>query len=261
MRKKRKIIVLCLLFCFAANPAHSGGGGGGNPGGATEATQLLNNAELIKQVSQLSEQIRNQTQQIQNEIRMVQDMVNNSSSMSNLLFRDVQGIYSRIKGVIDSTRGIAYNLANVDEEMKRRFRSYSDMSSISRVSDLSSEYRNIVNTQTETVRNTMRAIGVSYQELITDDASTLRELQSKARTASGRNQMIQATNQLLGFLAEDSMKLRQLQMIQAQMTGTTFEAERAREDLSNKRIEDFFRRGHEVEVHITDESLIDRIGR
>ena len=248
----RKVIALCLLFCFAANIAYAGGGG--LTGGATEITQLMNNAELLKQVSQLAQQINNQ-------ITMIQDMIFNTLMMPDQLFRDVRGVYSSIKGIIDRTRGLAFNLANLDEELKRRFKSYTDMGQLSRVSDFSSEYRNIMDTQMETVRNTMEAIGVSFEALINDDASALAELQRKASTASGRNQLVQATNQLLGFLAEDAMKLRQLQMMQAQMAGTAYEAERARTDLSDRRIEAFFMRGNEAPVNIPNESFIERLGR
>jgi conjugal transfer/entry exclusion protein len=61
-------------------------------------------------------------------------------------------------------------------------------------------------------------------------------------------------------MAEDAMKLRQLQMMQAQMAGTAYEAERARSDLSNKRLESFFKRGNESSVYISGESLIDQLG-
>lgn len=250
LKKSQVVVVLCILFCFSANALFAGGGG--MTGGATEMTQLANNAELVAQVAQLAEQIQNQ-------ITMIEDMIYNTLTIPDQLFRDVKGIYSGVKGIIDRTQGLAYNLANMDEELKRRFRSYADMSDLSRVPDFSSEYRNIVGTQMETVRNTMEAIGVSFEELVNDDASALSELQKKARGAKGRNELIQATNQLLGFLAEDAMKLRQLQMMQAQMAGTAYEAERARGDLGNRRIDSFFRRGNEDAVDIPGGSLIDRL--
>jgi P-type conjugative transfer protein TrbJ len=234
---------------FVACPAFAGGG----LGRATERTQMMNNAELARQVAQLAEQIQNQ-------IAMIRDMTENTLTIPDQFFRDVKGIYSNVKAIIDRTRGLAYNLANMDEELKRRFKSYADLSSISRVSDFSSEYRKIVGTQMETVRSTMEAIGVSFEELVNDDASALKELQQKAGSAKGRNELIQATNQLLGFMAEDAMRLRQLQMMQAQMAGTAYEAERARSDLSDKRIESFFKRGDEEDVYIPDESFIERLG-
>ena len=250
MIKGRKLAALCLLFCITANTAY----GGGPIGGATEITQLMNNAELLRQVQQLSAQINNQ-------IRMIDDMVHNTMMMPTLLFRDVRGIYSQIRVIINRTNGLAFNLANLDEELRRRFRSYSDMSSLTRTTDFSTEYRSIMNTQMETVRTTMEAIGVSFEALVNDDASALAELQRKATTARGRNELAQATNQLLGFMAEDAVRLRQLQMMQAQMAGTAYEAERARTDLSDRRIGEFFRREAETPVHIPSGSIIERFGR
>jgi P-type conjugative transfer protein TrbJ len=245
-----KIVAALIPLCLASSSATAGGG---ITGGSTEMTQLANNAELVEQVAQLAEQINNQ-------ITMIQDMIYNTLTVPDQLFRNVKGIYSKVKGIIDKTQGLAYNLANLDDELKRRFKSYSDLSSLSRVSDFSSEYKNIVGTQMETVRSTMEAIGVAFDELVNDDASALEELQSKASTAKGRNELIQATNQLLGFMATDAMKLRHLQMMQAQMAGTAYEAERARGDLSNRRLEEFFKRGNEDDVDIPEDSIIDRLG-
>jgi P-type conjugative transfer protein TrbJ len=230
-RRGKILVCLCVSFCLAANTALAGGGLGG---GATEVTQIANNSELVAQVAQLAEQIQNQ-------ITMIQDLIYNTLTIPDQIFRDVKGIYTKVKGIIDKTKGLAYNLANLDEELKRRFKGYADLSNISQVSDFSSEYRNIVGTRMETVRSTMEAIGVSMEELINDDASALKELQKKANTAKGRNELIQATNQILGFLAEDAMKLRQLQMMQSQMAGTVYEAERAQRELSDRRIEAFFK--------------------
>jgi P-type conjugative transfer protein TrbJ len=133
------------------------------------------------------------------------------------------------------------------------------LSNLSRVSSFSSTYREIVDARMDTVRNTMEAIGVTFDELTNDDASALEEIQKKASTAKGRNELILATKQILGFLAEDAMKLRQLQMMQAQMAGMAYEAERAQSDLSNKRLESFFKRGNETPVNIPDGSIIDRL--
>ena len=137
MKKLKKTIALCLICCFFANAAYAGGG---LTGVATEVTQLLNNSELVAQVAQLAEQIQNQ-------ITMIQDLIYNTLTIPDQLFRDVKQIYSKVKGIIDTTKGLAYNLANLDEELTRRFKSYADLSNISQISDFSSEYRNIADTQ------------------------------------------------------------------------------------------------------------------
>jgi P-type conjugative transfer protein TrbJ len=110
-RKITKVFVLLTLLCHIPSPAFASSG----PAGSTEATQLANNAELIEQVAQLAEQIQNQ-------ITMIQDMIFNTLTLPDQLFRDIKGIvgvYSKVKGIIDRTKGIVYNLANMDEELKR----------------------------------------------------------------------------------------------------------------------------------------------
>jgi P-type conjugative transfer protein TrbJ len=127
MMRKIRIVALCLVICVVANTSYAGGG---LTGGATEMTQMMNNSELAAQVSKMAEQIHNQ-------ITMIQDMIYNTLTIPDQLFRDVRGVYSKIKGIIDRTNGLIYNLSNFDHELKRRFKSYGDMASLSRVSDFS----------------------------------------------------------------------------------------------------------------------------
>ena len=39
------------------------------------------------------------------------------------IYSKVTGIYRRVKGILDKTRGLTYTVANLDEELKRRFNS------------------------------------------------------------------------------------------------------------------------------------------
>ncbi|MDR2523000.1 MAG: P-type conjugative transfer protein TrbJ [Synergistaceae bacterium] len=243
------IPIVLSAFYFISSPVFAGGG---VIGGSTEITQLMNNAELVQQVSQLSQQINNQ-------ITMINDLRHNTLLIPDQLFRDPRGIYSDLKGVMSRTQGLSYNAANISEELKRRLKSYGDMGTLSSASDFSAEYQKIATTRMETVRSTMEAIGVSF-EALENDASALKELQNKAKTAEGRNQLAQAANQILGFLAEESMRLRQTQMMQVQMIGAVYEAQRAQEDLSKKNIERFFKRGTSGGLNISNESFVDRLG-
>ena len=242
---KRIVFMLVTVVIIMSSSSVYAGGGGGLGGGATEFTQLLNNSELMAQVGQLSSQINNQiTQitnqvtQITNQITMIQDMILNTARLPQQLFGDVTQIYSRIKGVMNQTKGIAYSMANLDEEMKRKFNSYTSMSNLSTAVDFQKEHRKIVDTQMETARTTMESLGVAWEQLENDDTEALRKLQQIAQTANGRNQIAQSTNQLLGFLGEDSIKLRQLIMMQTQMTTIALEAERAEQDAGQKRHEE-----------------------
>ena len=234
--KKIVYILAAAVIIMSSSSVYAGGGGLG--GGSTEFTQILNNAELITQVDQLLEQIRKMEEQITNQLLMIDDMVHNTLRLPQQLFGNVTQIYSRIKGIMNKTKGIAYSMANLDEEMKKKFNNYANMSNLSTAVDFQKEHRKIIDTQMETARTTMEALGVSWEQLEKDDTEALRKLQQIAQTADGRNQLAHSTNQLLGFLGEDSIKLRQLIMMQTQMTTVALEAERAEKDAAQKRHED-----------------------
>jgi P-type conjugative transfer protein TrbJ len=85
----------------------------------------------------------------------------------------------------------------------------------------------------------MKAIGVQFEEL-EDDAAALEKIQGMAKSAEGEYQLQQATNQLLGFLAEDAFKLRQTMMEQSQVANTAYLEEPAEKNLNQKKHEAFF---------------------
>ena len=232
IRKKICIFMVVILFIISSSPAFAGGGGVNM---ARETTQLLNHGELVTQINKLTTQISNQITQITNQITMIQDMIYNTMRLPQQLFGNVTQIYSKIKGIIDQTKGIAYTMSNLDSEMKKMFRSYSDMTtSLKTVKDFQEEYRKINNTQMETARTTMEALGVSWKQLENDDTEALRQLQNLSKTAEGRNQLQQSTNQFLSFLSEESIKLRQLVMLQTQMMTVVAEAERAEKEAGQR---------------------------
>ena len=233
-----RIIALLLLTAYGCTTFAMAGGGLG--GGATEFTQQLNNAELVKAIEKAQEQIKF----LEDQLRTL-DNVLSLADIDNMLqgpmqiYSKVTGIYRRVKGILDKTRGLTYTVANLDEELKRRFKSYGDMAMASN-RDFAEESRSIAETQMETVRSTLKGIHVAWDQF-QDDTKTLEQIQDVAKSAKGRNQIEQARNQLLGFLGEELMRLRQMTMMQAQMAGVALEAERAKEDARQKRLEAFFK--------------------
>ena len=133
------------------------------------------------------------------------------------IYSKVTGIYRRVKGILDKTRGLTYTVANLDEELKRLFKSYEDMAMASN-RDFAEESRSIAETQMETVRSTLKGIHVAWDQF-QDDTKALEQIQDVAKSARGHNQIEQAGNQLLSFLGEELMRLRQMTMMQAQMAG------------------------------------------
>jgi P-type conjugative transfer protein TrbJ len=249
--KKTGFVVLSVLalsvFVFSAGIA--GAGGGGLTGGATEMTQIANNGELVAVVKNGVEQAQNQIRQIANEIQMItnqvttimnqvtmiQDLVKNTLGLPAQLYGDVMNSVNGVKNVLSKTQGVAHTLGDLDGLFKSSFKTSAQMSTnVKTATDFQKEYAAIQETQRETIRSSMSATGVVYDQY-TSDADLLKQLQSKAGSAEGRNQLLQMELQLMAFSSQQLLRLQELSMMQMTNYGTIAEAERAKEDLDRER--------------------------
>jgi P-type conjugative transfer protein TrbJ len=243
INKRVLSVTVLFVWVFFAMTTGAYGGGGGITGGAMEFTQVANNSELILAVKKATEQVHNQiTQitnqitQITNQIKMVQDMVMNTLSLPSQIFGEVMGVVNRVKRVYEDTRGVIFSLGNIDGMFRKNFRSFEDMrKTIKTIKDYDAEYAKISEARQETITTVMKAIGVKYDQY-TSDAELLTQLQKKAESAEGRNQILQAANQLNSFTARQLMDLKELSMLQINAYSSVVEAERARDDLERTKV-------------------------
>ncbi|MDR2175112.1 MAG: P-type conjugative transfer protein TrbJ [Synergistaceae bacterium] len=237
MLKKVKFAVLLASLLGTAGIA---GAGGGLSGGSTEVTQLANNAELVAVAQNGVQQVQNQIRQITHEIEMItnqvtmiQDMVRNTLSLPNQLFGDIMGSVDEVKNVLARTQGVAHSLGDIDGLFKSRFWTPAQMTGMKTTTDFQKEYSTIQETQRETIRSSMNATGVIYDQY-TSDADLLKQLQEKAGSAEGRNQLLQMELQLMAFSSRQLLRLQELSMMQMTNYGATLEAERAKEDMAKE---------------------------
>lgn len=158
----------------------------------------------------------------------------NTLALPQQIFGEIMGTVNRIKGVYEKTKGVIFSMGQISEVMKQRFQSYESYSSLQNgrktAADFEADYKKITETRQETVLNAMEALNVKYDQY-TSDADFLTQLQKKAESAVGRNQILQAANQLNSFSAQQLMEIREMLMLQANLIATTAEAERAERDL------------------------------
>jgi hypothetical protein len=90
--------------------------------GATEWTQIMNNAELVSLVGQSGEQIGNQitqisqlAEQIQNQIRIYQSMLQNTLTLPSHVWGQVEGDLNRLRSLVTQGQGIAFSMGNADD--------------------------------------------------------------------------------------------------------------------------------------------------
>ena len=185
-----------------SNMCYAGGGLGGR---ATEMTQLANNAELAKSVSNQATQITHQVTQIQNQITQIENMIYNTMNLPNQIISDFTQNLNRIRSVAYQIEGMSYHVANLGERFQSQFQGFTP------TDDYVGVYRDLAKQTRQTSENAIRFIENMANENA-QDSQKLHTLAQASGNAEGHQQAIQAGNQLLAFLGEQALKLQELNM-------------------------------------------------
>lgn len=213
-RKTLAVSVALALTVSAVPPVVAGGGG--LTGGATEITQILNNAELldiaIREAENLAYTIR------QYEI-MYENMRNLPSHIKQQALADLQALAS----IVATGRGVAYSSGQIDEDYQREHRSFEYYEQMQRGETgqrdhaaFSERYRDWSEVNHDSVRGALRAAGLQAQQFDRED-SALRTIEAQMENAAGTKQLLQAGGSIAAMQVEQLQKLRQLQMAQIQL--------------------------------------------
>ena len=163
------VATLVSVGAVAPGPAYAGA----VTGNATEWTQLLNNAELIGLSAQSAEQIQNQltqitqlAEQIQNQIRIYENMLQNTLQLPTHIWSQVEGDLARLQSLVNQGEGIAFAMGNIDDVLKQRFQSFVEFETgLANGEDFSSSYRTWSDTNRDTIAATLRASGLTAEQL------------------------------------------------------------------------------------------------
>lgn len=195
-------------------------GGGGMTGGATEVTQLANNAELAAQVSQIRQSLQNEIQMllndiemITNQITMITDMITNTAALPGQLVGMVTGAIKKVMGAYNQVQGVLGKLSNIDEEFYNTFYSAIQAEESSWMTNYSEQYYELSKQMEKQAKETIKSLKLSAED-IDDSSKLLNDLAKNASTAKGRNAIMQASNELLGFMGGELLKVRTLMLEQ-----------------------------------------------
>jgi P-type conjugative transfer protein TrbJ len=217
-------LILAVLY-FSALGVSSVRAGGGMTGGSTEFTQIMNNGELVASVSKLTAQLNQQ-------IQMVQDMIQNTMQLPQQ-FGAVMGMVRNVMNAYNQVQGLLHRLSNIDDEFYRMFQTkIKDLQnpySSAWVSNYSETYHDMSGKMEEKAQETIKSLKVSADD-ITDSSEMLDQLATNAGTANGRNAILQAGNDFLGFLGGELVKMRTLLLEQTNTYLQYMERERAIQD-------------------------------
>jgi P-type conjugative transfer protein TrbJ len=223
MKQLKLLLAFCIISGLIVGSVNAGGG---LSGGATEVTQLANNAELVVQVGQLAESL-------QHEIQMIMDMIQNTLALPQKLIGQVTGAIRNVMNVYNKVQGILGKLSNIDEEFRNKFFSAIKSGNVGGASawvkDYAKEYFNLAEAIEREAKQTLENLKVSADD-ITDSSQILEELSSNASSATGRNSILQAGNELLSFMGGELVKTRTLMLEQTKTYLDYAERQRSKED-------------------------------
>ncbi|MCL2009672.1 MAG: P-type conjugative transfer protein TrbJ [Synergistaceae bacterium] len=241
MKKFKFLVVPAVLACFISGLlVKDVNAGGGITGGATEFTQIANNLELMAQVSQMEKSLHHEIQMlldnitmITNQITMITDMAQNTLALPQRLIGSVTGAIQNVMNAYNRAQGILARLSNIDEQFYESFYSALESGQAGAASgwvrNYAEEYFKLSETLEREAKKTIESLKVSAGD-ITDSSKLLEELSSNASSAAGRNAILQAGNEILGFMGGELVKVRTLLVEQTKTYLDYAERQRSKED-------------------------------
>jgi type IV secretion system protein TrbJ len=239
-------ITTTMATAMALTPLHIVHAGGAT-GMATEWTQLLNNGELISLVGQSGEQIQNQitqitqlAEQIQNQLKIYDNMLQNTAQLPEHIWGQVENDLNQLREVVEQGESISFSMANADDLLHQRFKSYADLkTNLPNSHSFASTYRSWSNTNRDTIGSTLKAASLTADQFDTEEG-TMSSLRSMSETADGQMKALQVGHQIAAQQVSQVQKLRGLVSQQMMMMGTWLQAEQTDKDLAQARREKFF---------------------
>ena len=239
----RSTVAGVLLALSISGSAHAGAAAGG----ATEWTQLLNNAQLLEQSGQGVTQINNQVTQITNQMTQIQNqldqyrtMLQNLEKLPDNIWGQEQQDLNKLRELTQQGDGIAFSMGGLDDVLKQRFPSFEEFASgVQGGENYSDQYQSWSQTNRDTIGGTLAQAGLTAGQFDTEQ-STMRELQSQSQSAVGQMQALQVGHSIASQQVEQMQKLRGLVAQQSTMMGAWYQSEQAAKDLAQNKREQFF---------------------
>lgn len=213
--KSKSLILVALLF---TTPMFAGSVAG--TGGATEITQILNNAQLVlqyaKQVQQAETQLNSLTQSIQHTAQMAQNLAQLPAATWSKFQNDVMSL----KGIVQQGQAVSFAAANLDSQFASVYKGYSNFQSLAgaalgtRNASFSQQYQTLNASTRDNVTGALKSLNTQLNAMSSDEA-VMDMLQNQSRSADGEVKATQAANEIAMHQTDTLKKLQYTLMTQA----------------------------------------------
>ena len=227
MRKKLSI-VLCLLLIAQDSFAVL----------STEATQIMNNIELIKSVDEevkqnakMAQSLVNEAMQLQRQFELLTVAYNNIQKVGAMSWGKGKNNMNQLAWIIKQGKAIAFSMENVDEIMRERFPTYSDFLFGKELDEdvFEEQYQSWSETTHDTVISAMKGTSLQ-QEQFEEEEINLEKLNELNDDPKGQLQALQVGNNMSAEMVRQMQKLRQLMMLQNQVIAVETSKEQSEKD-------------------------------
>ncbi len=219
---KRPLAVLFLLLSFHLAPA------------AQAQFVVIDPSNLVQNIltaARTLQQVNNQIQQLQNQALSLINQARHLRGLDFTALHELRAAIARTKALIEQAEGLAYEITHLDAMFERLYpEEYNEAISAGEMAEHARErWKNVL----ESLRTTMRMQAQAARNLDVDER-VLVDLVENSQAAVGQLQATQATNQLLGLVARQTIQAQQLQLTQDRMTAAEQARDVAEEEYSRE---------------------------
>jgi P-type conjugative transfer protein TrbJ len=177
--------------------------------GATEITQLLNYGQLTAQYAK-------QLEQLQTAVQTYDQIMIAGRLLTNMQWRDAVSDLNNIARIVQTEKGLAYSLANVDRVFSQKYPGYIPPKG---QQAFYQQYLGWQQTTFQTAQGSLAGSNQSYRQMMTQQ-NYLAYLQDKNTNAEGQMQAIQTGNQVAIENIKALNDLRSIQLANMQSMQT-----------------------------------------
>lgn len=166
----------------------------------------LNYLQDMRTAANSATSLTNQATQIQNQIQSIRYQAQNSGHVSNYQYNEITQLMQRMDSITNQGRSISYNAANIDQQFRARYPNYANQPN---TRNYQSAYHNWNASTLNTINNSMQSNGMMSANF-QHESQLMSQLRNQGKTATGRMQVLQASNEIA---AENVNQLQELQRI------------------------------------------------
>lgn len=189
---------------------------GGAAAGATEATQILNNTQLVLGYAEQAQQTVTQMNQYQamltNLIRLTPSELLGQASRQLWQDQNMTQTFNNLRNIVVNGQSMAYTMSNMESRFKNQHPGYNPKGGSV---DFFKAYQNWSDNTLGQVKNSVTMVTAHSENFASEEGMVL-ELANASNSAQGQLQAVQAGNQVGVAMVGQMQKLRQLQMAQMQ---------------------------------------------